>query len=102
MASSSAAVHPATSEERYDLKLWLMRRHYSLDTGWSWAILAGSCLGQVIISLIYVVGIFNVIFLEVFQDGDRQTTAWLGAVQSSFLSLFGELLLLMLRWHYDR
>ncbi|KAK2142475.1 hypothetical protein LSH36_951g04003 [Paralvinella palmiformis] len=88
MASSSAEVHPATSEERYDLKLWLMRRHYSLDTGWSWAILAGSCLGQVIISLIYVVGIFNVIFLEVFQDGDRQTTAWLGAVQSSFLSLF--------------
>ena len=89
MATRAGPIHGATSTTDRDLQLWLAKHHYSLDTGWSWVILTGSCLAQVIISLIYVVGIFNVIFLEVFQD-DRQTTAWLGAVQSSFLSLFGE------------
>ncbi|KAK2146319.1 hypothetical protein LSH36_616g03011 [Paralvinella palmiformis] len=59
-----------------------------MDHGWSWVILIGGAIIQMIVSLLCVVGIFNVIFLEVFQK-DRQTTAWLAAVQSSLVCLFG-------------
>ena len=71
-----------------ELAAFLKRHHYSVDRGWSWLILVGSCVTNLVASPIFWVGIFNVVFLDEFQR-DRQTTAWLGAVQCSLISLIG-------------
>ena len=61
----------------------------NVDAGWAWVILTATCVMNTFNGLVYVTGIFNVMFLERFQQS-RQVTAWVGAVQTSSLCLYGE------------
>ena len=58
------------------------------DQGWAWVVLAGTCFGMMISGVIYVGGLFNIIFLDVF-GLSRQKTAWVTAIQGSVLSMTG-------------
>ena len=76
-------------------------RQPCVDKGWSWMVLLAACLIEFFMALSYTSGIFNVIFLDTFGK-DKQTTAWVGSIQCSLLSLFGELIIIYVihSYHY--
>ena len=65
-----------------------------VDKGWAWMILLATVVNVALNSLIYTTGIFNVIFLELF-DESRSVTAWCGALHSGLSNLLGVVASLM-------
>ena len=59
------------------------------DQGWVWVVLAGAFLSNAICSLYTLTGVFNVIFLEVFEESAAMT-AWMVGIHSALVSLVGE------------
>ena len=58
------------------------------DRGWSWVILAVTFVNIGLVSFMYIVGIFYVVFLETF-GGTRSTVAWIGSTQAGLCCLTG-------------
>ena len=52
-------------------------------------VLAGAFLGNFVCSLYAIVGLFNVVFLEVFRQS-AAVTAWLIGLHSALVSLIGK------------
>ena len=59
------------------------------DQGWVWVVLAGAFLSNAICSLYTLTGVFNIIFLEVFEESVAMT-AWLVGIHSALVSLVGK------------
>ena len=59
------------------------------DGGWAWVILVAAFANFVLTGIVYVNGIFNVVFLEEFGES-RAVTSWAGAAQVSLFSAAGE------------
>ena len=64
-------------------------RKLPVDRGWAWVVLFGGAISGVLVSVGYVVGIFNVTFLEVFGK-DKFTTSWIGSLSSSLIMITGK------------
>ena len=60
------------------------------DGGWAWVILAAAFVNLALSGIVYVNGIFNVVFLEEFGESSA-VTSWAGAAQVSLLNVGGEL-----------
>ena len=60
------------------------------DRGWAWVILVAAFVNLTLDGILYVNGIFNVVFLEEFGES-RALTSWAGSAQVSLLNAGGEL-----------
>ena len=59
------------------------------DGGWAWVILMAAFVNLALDGIVYINGIFNVVFLEEFGES-RALTSWAGAAQVSLFSAAGE------------
>lgn len=63
---------------------------HPVDEGYSWVILVVSfCTLFCTCGALYSVSIFNLIFLEVFQES-KATTAWIGSLLIGLIALMGK------------
>ena len=58
------------------------------DGGWAWVILVAAFVNLALAGIVYINGIFNVVFLEEFGES-RALTSWCGALQASLLNIGG-------------
>ena len=58
------------------------------DGGWAWVVLVAAFVNFTLAGMIYVNGVFNVVFLEEFGES-RALTSWAGALQAGLLNIGG-------------
>ena len=58
------------------------------DGGWAWVILAAVFTNMLLAGIVFVNGIFNLVFLEEFAES-TSLTSWCGAIQASLLHFGG-------------
>ena len=66
-----------------------VRPYVTRDQGWVWVVLAGAFLSDAICSSYTLTGVFNVIFLEVFEESAAMTACLVG-IHSALVSLVGK------------
>ena len=59
------------------------------DGGWAWVILVAAFVNLALAGIVYINGIFNVVFLEEFGESSA-VTSWAGAAQVSLVNAGGE------------
>ena len=60
------------------------------DRGWAWMILLAAFVDLTLAGVVYINGIFNLVFLEEFGES-RALTSWCGALQNGLLNVGGAL-----------
>ena len=58
------------------------------DKGWAWMILLAAFVDLTLAGVVYINGIFNLVFLEEFGES-RALTSWCGALQGALLNMGG-------------
>jgi hypothetical protein len=62
----------------------------SVETPYSWAVMVATFIGQVMIyGISWTVGVYFVIFLDVFQQG-KGATSWVGSINTACTYLAGK------------
>ena len=66
------------------------------DGGWAWVILAAVFTNMLLAGIVFVNGIFNLVFLEEFGES-RALTSWAGAMQAGLADICGKLVATRMR-----